>query len=248
MPAIADSAVVQAMPVGKGSAAWRPIRPAPVHARQGGGHRGRAPVHGGDQGLDHGEIMFHRSGGRCDGSSPMCYPKGEFRPRERGRCGGVDFRPAVRGLEAHPADPRRRPGRGSIFSLDNGRERRFLIRSPRLHGSTRCSGSGRNSRRRHRPWSGSVRRSPARASSLPRAVVTYSGQAKPTGGRKSRGNSGATQDDPPMPPPVRLLEFSAHLLQALRIDEEIDDGRTGSPSRAHDGRIDGRRMATERIP
>ncbi|MEM7237020.1 MAG: DUF779 domain-containing protein, partial [Pseudomonadota bacterium] len=26
----------------------------------------------------HGEIMFHQSGGCCDGSSPMCYPKGEF--------------------------------------------------------------------------------------------------------------------------------------------------------------------------
>ena len=26
----------------------------------------------------HGELMFHQSGGCCDGSSPMCYPKGEF--------------------------------------------------------------------------------------------------------------------------------------------------------------------------
>lgn len=25
-----------------------------------------------------GELMFHQSGGCCDGSSPMCYPKGEF--------------------------------------------------------------------------------------------------------------------------------------------------------------------------
>jgi uncharacterized protein (DUF779 family) len=28
---------------------------------------------------DHGELMFHQSGGCCDGSSPMCYPLGEFR-------------------------------------------------------------------------------------------------------------------------------------------------------------------------
>jgi len=27
----------------------------------------------------HGELMFHQSGGCCDGSAPMCYPLGEFR-------------------------------------------------------------------------------------------------------------------------------------------------------------------------
>ncbi|MDP9821098.1 DUF779 domain-containing protein [Nocardioides massiliensis] len=27
----------------------------------------------------HGPVMFHQSGGCCDGSSPMCYPDGEFR-------------------------------------------------------------------------------------------------------------------------------------------------------------------------
>ena len=26
----------------------------------------------------HGPLMFHQSGGCCDGSSPMCYPEGEF--------------------------------------------------------------------------------------------------------------------------------------------------------------------------
>ena len=26
----------------------------------------------------HGPVMFHQSGGCCDGSSPMCYPRGEF--------------------------------------------------------------------------------------------------------------------------------------------------------------------------
>ncbi len=26
----------------------------------------------------HGDLMFHQSGGCCDGSSPMCFPKGEF--------------------------------------------------------------------------------------------------------------------------------------------------------------------------
>ena len=27
---------------------------------------------------EHGPVMFHQSGGCCDGSSPMCYPKGDF--------------------------------------------------------------------------------------------------------------------------------------------------------------------------
>ena len=27
---------------------------------------------------EYGPIMFHQSGGCCDGSSPMCYPQGEF--------------------------------------------------------------------------------------------------------------------------------------------------------------------------
>ena len=27
----------------------------------------------------HGPLMFHQSGGCCDGSSPMCSPAGEFR-------------------------------------------------------------------------------------------------------------------------------------------------------------------------
>ena len=28
--------------------------------------------------VEHGDLMFHQSGGCCDGSAPMCYPKGEF--------------------------------------------------------------------------------------------------------------------------------------------------------------------------
>ena len=27
----------------------------------------------------HGPLMFHQSGGCCDGSAPMCFPDGEFR-------------------------------------------------------------------------------------------------------------------------------------------------------------------------
>ena len=28
---------------------------------------------------EHGDLMFHQSGGCCDGSAPMCYPRREFR-------------------------------------------------------------------------------------------------------------------------------------------------------------------------
>src|ERR1051325_5121882 len=44
----------------------------------------------------HGPLMFHQSGGCCDGSSPMCYPLGEF------KTGGSDVllaELAVEGIE-----------------------------------------------------------------------------------------------------------------------------------------------------
>ena len=31
----------------------------------------------------HGPLMFHQSGGCCDGSSPMCFPRGEFKVGSR---------------------------------------------------------------------------------------------------------------------------------------------------------------------
>jgi hypothetical protein len=43
----------------------------------------------------HGRLMFHQSGGCCDGSSPMCYPAGEFKVGGQdvrlGTIGGADF-------------------------------------------------------------------------------------------------------------------------------------------------------------
>lgn len=43
----------------------------------------------------HGDLMFHQSGGCCDGSSPMCFPKGELMLNETdvwlGRIHGCDF-------------------------------------------------------------------------------------------------------------------------------------------------------------
>lgn len=43
----------------------------------------------------HGQVMFHQSGGCCDGSSPMCYPLGEFLTGDSdvllGEIGGAPF-------------------------------------------------------------------------------------------------------------------------------------------------------------
>lgn len=84
---------------------------------------------------EYGEILFHQSGGCCDGSSPMCYPAGEFRVGARdillGEVGGV---PVWIGKAQGEAWAHTQlildvvPGRGGMFSLDNGRELRFLTR------------------------------------------------------------------------------------------------------------------------
>ena len=86
---------------------------------------------------DHGPVIFHLSGGCCDGSSPMCYAVGDFRLGERdvllGHVGDAPFHTggaqaaawADTALLIDAVD-----GRGGMFSLDNGRERRFLVRSP----------------------------------------------------------------------------------------------------------------------
>lgn len=98
----------------------------------------------------HGPLMFHQSGGCCDGSSPMCYQAGEFKlggqdvllgtlelpPIEI--CGGEDQPRELGfwmsreqfGVWAHThltVDVV--PGRGSGFSLEAPEGKRFLIRS-----------------------------------------------------------------------------------------------------------------------
>ena len=85
---------------------------------------------------DHGPVMFHQSGGCCDGSSPMCYPVGEFIIGDRDvKLGEIDGAPVYIGGQQATAWAGTDliidvvPGRGGMFSLDNGRERRFLTRS-----------------------------------------------------------------------------------------------------------------------
>jgi uncharacterized protein (DUF779 family) len=58
--------------------------------------------------VTHGPLMFHQSGGCCDGSAPMCYPDGEV----------------IIHLTVDVV-----PGRGSGFSVEAPEGLRFLIRS-----------------------------------------------------------------------------------------------------------------------
>jgi len=84
----------------------------------------------------HGPLMFHQSGGCCDGSQPMCFPLGEF------RIGDADV--LLGYLDGHPfymaADQFAywqhtqliidvSKGRGSSFSLEIPLGLRFLLRS-----------------------------------------------------------------------------------------------------------------------
>ena len=85
---------------------------------------------------DHGPVMFHQSGGCCDGSSPMCYPEGDFLIGDydvkMGEIGGAPFYISGSQYEAWKHTDiviDVVPGRGGMFSLDNGREKRFLVRS-----------------------------------------------------------------------------------------------------------------------
>jgi len=86
--------------------------------------------------VEHGPLMFHQSGGCCDGSSPMCFPRGEFRVGSRDvYLGDVQETPF------YMSGPQFRywrhthltvdvvPGRGSGFSVEAPRGVRFLIRS-----------------------------------------------------------------------------------------------------------------------
>ena len=90
----------------------------------------------------HGPLMFHQSGGCCDGSAPMCYLEGEFRTGrsdvllESLRIDGVD-EPITFWMSASQFELWKHthltvdvvPGRGSGFSLEAPEGVRFLIRS-----------------------------------------------------------------------------------------------------------------------
>lgn len=105
--------------------------------------------------LQHGPLMFHQSGGCCDGSSPMCFPQGDFITGDSDvLLGRFDLAGEEADDAGAPAAAERRqplefwmsreqfaywshthltvdvvPGRGSGFSVEAPEGKRFLIRS-----------------------------------------------------------------------------------------------------------------------
>ncbi|MFW0770463.1 DUF779 domain-containing protein [Arthrobacter koreensis] len=88
----------------------------------------------------HGPLMFHQSGGCCDGSSPMCYPEGDFITSEADVLLGVfdlDGDGIGFWMSAEQFAYWKHThltvdvvtGRGSGFSLEAPEGKRFLIRS-----------------------------------------------------------------------------------------------------------------------
>lgn len=97
---------------------------------------------------EHGPLMFHQSGGCCDGSSPMCYPLGEFATGPSDvLLGSLDVDGATEIEGAVPVWMSAAqfeywshthltidvvPGRGGGFSLEAPLGVRFIIRSRML--------------------------------------------------------------------------------------------------------------------
>ncbi len=84
----------------------------------------------------HGDLLFHQSGGCCDGSAPMCYPLGEFRVGAQDiRLGTIADTPFYIGAAQFEYWKHTEltidvvPGRGSGFSLESPEGVRFLTRS-----------------------------------------------------------------------------------------------------------------------
>lgn len=119
-----------------------------------GDHRPRVALTAAALGLlqelvtQHGPLMFHQSGGCCDGSAPMCYPAGEFLTGDADVLLGVFDLPAGGNGEGEGSElefwmSREQfaawqhtsllidvvPGRGAGFSLEAPSGKRFLIRS-----------------------------------------------------------------------------------------------------------------------
>lgn len=84
----------------------------------------------------YGELMFHQSGGCCDGSSPMCYPRGEFLIGDSDvLLGEIESTPFYMSRSQFDYWKHTQlildvvPGRGGMFSLEGPEGVRFLIRS-----------------------------------------------------------------------------------------------------------------------
>ncbi|MBI3216254.1 MAG: DUF779 domain-containing protein [Mycobacterium sp.] len=113
----------------------------------------------------HGPVMFHQSGGCCDGSSPMCYPVGDFIVGDRDVLLGlldVTGEGQPDGVPVWISGPQFDawkhtqlvidlvPGRGGGFSLEAPEGKRFLSRgrafteeeNQQLNASNPVTGSG----------------------------------------------------------------------------------------------------------
>jgi len=85
---------------------------------------------------EHGPLLFHQSGGCCDGSAPMCYPQNDFKIGQRdvllGTIAGCPFYMGAAQFEYWKHTHLTIdvvPGRGGGFSLEAPRGVRFLTRS-----------------------------------------------------------------------------------------------------------------------
>jgi uncharacterized protein (DUF779 family) len=83
-----------------------------------------------------GELMFHQSGGCCDGSSPMCFEKGDFKiggsDVKIGEVAECEFFMSIDQFEYWQHTHLTldvTPGRGSSFSIEIPMGIRFIIRS-----------------------------------------------------------------------------------------------------------------------
>lgn len=93
----------------------------------------------------HGPLMFHQSGGCCDGSAPMCYPRGEFKVGARDvLLGEIEGCPVYIGGAQFELWKHTQlvidavPGRGAGFSIESPEGMRFLTRSRVFSGEEVC--------------------------------------------------------------------------------------------------------------
>ncbi|WP_333701594.1 DUF779 domain-containing protein [Sphingobium yanoikuyae] len=85
----------------------------------------------------HGPLMFHQSGGCCDGSAPMCFPRGEFRVGPQDVLLGHVAGDVPVWIGATQFEYWRHtqvtidvvPGRGAGMSLESPEGQRFIVRS-----------------------------------------------------------------------------------------------------------------------
>jgi hypothetical protein len=85
---------------------------------------------------EHGSLIFHQSGGCCDGSAPMCFVEGEFMLGEQDIClGQIADCPFYINVTQYEYWKHTQliidvvSGRGGMFSLESATGFRFLTRS-----------------------------------------------------------------------------------------------------------------------